>query len=83
MLSFFEGNHFIRYSAAALGMRANTNLFIMFLLSSAGLEQNEAFSAFNFFLAQAFTLAMLYGQLVSGSVDVFKGRENLRKMSPG
>jgi len=83
MLSFFEGNHFIRCFAAELGIRTNTNLFIMLLFSSASLEQNEAFSAFNFFVTQAFTLAMLYGQLVGGSVDVFKGRENLRKMSPG
>ncbi len=55
----------------------------MLFFSSTSLEQHEALGTFNFIVTQALTLAMLYGQVVSSLVDVFKGRENLREMSSG
>jgi hypothetical protein len=61
----------------------DTNLFVMLLFPSTSLEQHEALSAFDIFVAQPLPLPMLHGQLVSTPVNKLKRRENLREMSPG
>jgi len=61
----------------------NTNLFVMLFFSSTGLKQHKALRTFDFFFAQPLPLPMFDGQLVSGPVNKFKGRKNLREISPG
>ena len=55
----------------------------MLLFSPTSLEQDEALSTFDFFVAQPPPLSVLHGQLVSSPINELKGRENLREMSPG
>lgn len=58
-----------------------TNLFVVFPLSAACFDKDEAFGAFNIVVVQGAALTVPDGQFICCSIHKFKCREDFRKMA--